>query len=47
MITLEEGPRMTSLLVEADPDNVAVDGPVEVAWDDVSDELAIPHFRPV
>ncbi len=45
-ITLEEGPRMTSLLVEADPDNVRIDGPVEVAWDDVSDELSMPYFRP-
>ena len=45
-ITLEEGPRMTSLLVEADPDNVRIDGPVEVAWDDL-DELAMPYFRPV
>jgi len=44
-ITLEEGPRMTSLLVEADPDNVAIDGPVEVAWDDL-DELSMPYFRP-
>ncbi len=45
-ITLEEGPRMTSLLVEADPDNVEIDGPVEVVWDDL-DELSMPYFRPV
>lgn len=45
-ITLEEGPRMTSLLVEADPDNVAIDGQVEVTWDDV-DGLSMPYFRPV
>ena len=45
-ITLDEGPRMTSLLVEADPDNVAIDGPVEVTWDDL-DELSMPYFRPV
>ncbi|MCZ2108708.1 MAG: Zn-ribbon domain-containing OB-fold protein [Dehalococcoidia bacterium] len=45
-ITLEEGPRMTSLLVEADPDNVVIDGPVEVAWDDL-DGLSMPYFRPV
>lgn len=46
-ITLEEGPRITSLLVEADPDNVAIDGAVEVAWDDVSDDVSMPYFRPV
>ena len=45
-ITLEEGPRMTSLLVEADPDNVQIDGLVEVVWDDVSAELSLPFFRP-
>ncbi len=46
-IALEEGPRMTSLLVEADPDNVVIDGAVELAWDDVSDEISMPYFRPV
>jgi uncharacterized protein len=45
-ITLDEGPRMTSLLVEADPDNVVIDGPVEVVWDDVADGIAMPYFRP-
>lgn len=45
-IVLEEGPRMTSLLVEADPDNVRIDGPVEVVWDDVSPDLSMPYFRP-
>lgn len=45
-ITLDEGPRMTSLLVEADPDNVEIDGRVEVTWQDVSDSMAMPYFRP-
>ena len=46
-ITLDEGPRMTSLLVEADPDNVEIEGRVEVVWEDVNDEIAMPYFRPV
>ena len=46
-ITLDEGPRMTSLLVEVDPDNVQIDGAVEVAWDDVSPEISMPYFRPI
>ncbi len=46
-VTLDEGPRMTSLLVEADPDNVRIEGPVEVVWDDVSPDLSMPFFRPV
>jgi uncharacterized OB-fold protein len=46
-ITLDEGPRMTSLLVEADPDNVQVEGPVELVWDDIEGGYAMPYFRPV
>jgi hypothetical protein len=46
-IVLDEGPRMTSLLVEADPENVEIDGPVEVVWDDINDEISMPYFRPV
>lgn len=45
-VQLAEGPRMTSWLVEADPDNVKIEGPVELVWDDVSEELALPCFRP-
>jgi uncharacterized protein len=45
-ITLEEGPRITSLLVDADPDNVTIDGRVEVTWDDTAPNLAMPYFRP-
>ena len=45
-ITLDEGPRMTSLLVDADPENVTIDGRVEVVWDDYSSEISMPWFRP-
>ena len=40
---------MTSLLVECDADNVQalVDGPVEVVWEDVSEGVSMPYFRPV
>jgi hypothetical protein len=40
------GVRMISNLVEASPDEVAVGMPVELAWEDMSAELAIPRFRP-
>jgi uncharacterized OB-fold protein len=47
-IELAEGPRMTSMLVEADVDAVTIGTPVELVWDDeVSAELSIPYFRPV
>jgi uncharacterized protein len=46
-IDLEEGPRMTSMLVEADVDAVKIGTPVELIWDDeVSDSLSLPYFRP-
>ena len=45
-IVLEEGPRMTSLLVDVAPEDVRIDGPVEVTWQDVSDDIAMPYFRP-
>lgn len=44
-IALEEGPRMTSLIVGVEPSDVHCDMPVEVVWQDVNDELAMPYFR--
>ena len=44
-IALEEGPRMTSLLVDTPHDQLRCDMPVEVVWQDVSDEVSMPYFR--
>ena len=44
-IALEEGPRMTSLLVDTPLDQVRCDMPVQVTWQDVSDEVSMPYFR--
>lgn len=46
VIELAEGPRMTSLVVEAAPDDVRIGAPVEVVFDDVNEEIALPYFRP-
>ena len=48
VITLEGagGVRMISNLVAVEPGHVAVGMPVEVVWEDMSTELAIPRFRP-
>ena len=48
MVRLEEGPRlMTNLVeVEPDPEQIHCDMPVEVVFDDVSDEISLPMFRP-
>jgi len=49
IVQLDEGPRlMTNLIgVEASPETVRCDMPVEVAWEDLSDEITLPLFRPV
>ena len=49
VIALEDagGVRMISNLVAVKPEDVAVGLPVELVWEDMSAELAIPRFRPV
>ena len=49
VIDLEEGPRMMSNVVvdgEPTPENVRIDMPVEVFFDDVTDDISLPRFRP-
>jgi uncharacterized protein len=40
------GIRLVSNLVDADPHDVRVGLPVEVVWEDMGPELALPRFRP-
>lgn len=40
------GVRMMSNLVDVDPARVAIGLPVELVWEDMSAELAVPRFRP-
>jgi hypothetical protein len=49
IVELDEGPRMMSNLVGAtmDPASVRIGMPVEVVFEDVSDTIALPRFRPV
>ena len=47
VVQLEEGVRMVSNLVDVEvPDGVAIDMPLEVTFDDVTDEWTLPKFRP-
>jgi uncharacterized OB-fold protein len=39
------GLRMISNIVGAEPDALAIGAPVELVWEDMSDELAIPRFK--
>lgn len=48
LVELDEGVRMMTNLVDVPPDPAAVrvGMPVEVVYDDVSDEVTLPKFRP-
>lgn len=47
VVELEEGPHMLTNIVGCDPAEVRCDMPVEVIWDDITDEFSLPKFRPV
>ena len=49
VVELAEGPRlMTNLVgVSADPAAIRIGLPVEVVFDDVTPEVALPRFRPI
>ena len=44
-IQLDEGPCLMSTLVDCNPDEIACDMPVEVVFDDVTNEVTLPKFR--
>jgi uncharacterized OB-fold protein len=49
VVTLEEGPRMMTNIVECPqtPEALKLDMPLEVAFQQVSETIALPVFRPV
>jgi hypothetical protein len=46
LITLEEGVRMMSNLINVDPDEVRCGMPVEVVFEKVNEEVTLPKFQP-
>jgi uncharacterized OB-fold protein len=48
VVALEDagGVRMISNLVDVEPDALSIGMPVEVVWEDMSADLAVPRFRP-
>ena len=48
MVELEEGPRMMSHIVGVPPDPAALhcEMPLEVVFEDITDEITLPKFRP-
>lgn len=47
IVQLNEGPRIPSNLIECAIEDAQIDMPVEVVFDDVSDEHTLVKFRPV
>lgn len=47
LVELEEGPRMISSLIGADPMSVEFDMPVELVCDSANADVVLPRFRPV
>ena len=51
LVDLDEGARMTTTLVEVEPDPSAlmglIDQPVEIVYDAVTEEVTLPRFRPL
>ena len=45
VIELEEGIRMVSWVVDASPNELRLDLPVEVVFEDVTSEVTLPKFR--
>lgn len=46
IVALAEGPRLMTNVVDCPPETVAVGMPVTVAFRPVSEEIAVPVFRP-
>lgn len=46
IVELEEGVRMATWVVDVPPDQLRIGMPVEVIFDDVTEEVTLPKFRP-
>lgn len=46
IIQLDEGPRMASNITGCEMEDIKIDMPVEVYFDDVTDEISLPKFKP-
>jgi len=46
VVKLDEGPKMTSNLVDCPVDQIRIGMPVEVVFERVSDAITLPKFRP-
>ena len=47
IIETEEGPRLISNVIGCRPEDVQIDMPVEVVFEDITEEFALPKFKPL
>jgi uncharacterized OB-fold protein len=47
IIHLDEGPRLESNITGCQPEDIQIDMPVQVYFDDVTEDISLPKFRPV
>ena len=47
VVELDEGPMMLTNIVGCAPDSLSCDMPVQLVWDDVSDDFCLPQFTPI
>jgi hypothetical protein len=47
LVTLDEGPQMMTNIVGCDPGTVKIGMPVQVTFDDWTEEISIPKFKPL
>ena len=47
LVEMDEGVKMMSNIVDCDPHDVRIGMEVEVVFDDVTDEITLPKFKPV
>jgi uncharacterized protein len=47
MVTLDEGPQMMTNIVGCEPEKVSIGMPVQVTFDDWTEEISVPKFKPV
>ncbi len=47
IIETDEGIRYYSNVIDCKPEDVSIDMPVEVVFEDVTEEITLPKFRPV
>jgi uncharacterized OB-fold protein len=47
IVALDEGPHLLTNIIDCNPEDVACDMPVMVIWEDVTDEVTLPKFKPL